>query len=119
MRRRVALAMIFALQVLAPAASARDMAPVPAGACEIVDRSSAVVLLACPANLLPEALRQAGVAACGMYIQCNAWIWTDKTKMPTKAPVTQAELPESFRANAIAIWDNESQSLLTLRRKPR
>ncbi len=119
MKHHAPLFALLALCAFAAPAAAADTVPAGTTTCEVADRSSTVVLLACPAGLAPEALRQAGTAACLMRTQCNAWIWTDRTKMPKTAPAVQADLPESARAHAIAIWANDSQSLLTLRRKPR
>lgn len=119
MTRPTALTATFLLPIFATAAAAGDAAPARAGVCEIVDRSNVVALLACPENLAPQALREAGVAACNMYAKCHAWIWTDRSKIPPKAPAVQTGLPEPVRASAVALWDNGTQSLVLLRRKSR
>jgi hypothetical protein len=46
-------------------------------------------------------------------------VWSDRSKVPGKAPEKDADIPESARAHAVAIWVNESQGLVTLRRKSR
>lgn len=101
------------------AAIAADSVPAGSATCSVIDRSSAVALLACPGGLSHEALRQAGTAACHPVVQCHAWVWADRSKVPGKAPEKEADIPESSRAYAVAIWVNESQGLVTLRRKSR
>lgn len=100
-------------------AIAADSVPAGSATCSVIDRSNAVALLACPGGLSHEDLRQAGTAACHPIVQCHAWVWTDRSKIPGKAPENEADIPESARAHAVAIWVNESQGLVTLRRKSR
>ncbi|MFT3803242.1 MAG: hypothetical protein QM766_18770 [Burkholderiaceae bacterium] len=101
---------------LTPAVLAADSVPAGNSACELVDRNDGVALLVCPHGLDNEALRQAGTAACHSSQQCKAWVWNDRSKVPDKAPVRDADIPESSRRYAAAIWVNESQGLITLRR---
>lgn len=119
MKRQITLPALFALCALALPAAAAETVPAGASTCEVIDRSSTVVLMLCPPGLPAEALREAGSAACLMRTHCNVWIWADRQQVPQKAPAVQADLPESARRHAVAIWVNESQSVVTLRRVPR
>lgn len=119
MNRHVSLSIFVALCVLAIPAAAVETASLETSRCEVVDRSSTTVLLFCAGNLSADALREAGSSVCMMRNQCNAWIWADRQRVPSKAPAAQEHLPESARASASAIWINESQSLIILRRQSR
>lgn len=113
------LSLVLALGAGAASALGADTVPAGSTTCSVIDRSQAVALLACPANLTNEALREAGTAACHPIAQCRAWVWADRSKVPDKAPEKDADIPESARAHAVAIWVNQSQGLITLRRKNR
>jgi len=82
--------------------------------CRIKVRSDAVVILVCPENASAEVWRAAGEAACGPKLLCNAWVWDDNAKAPDTAPVTDPDLPKKAAAQAVAIWVNDSKSLVTL-----
>jgi hypothetical protein len=113
------LTLVLALGAGATSAIGAETVPAGSATCSVIDRSKAVALLACPADLSNEALREAGMAACHPIAQCRAWVWVDRSKIPDKAPEKDADIPESARAHAVAIWVNESQGLITLRRKNR
>jgi hypothetical protein len=51
-------------------------------------------------------------------LMCNAWIWDDPTKAPVKAPATDSDMPKGQAAAAVAIWVNDSNSLISLQRVP-
>lgn len=90
--------------------------PPASATCEVIDRSTSVVVLVCPQGLSNETIRQAGTAACNAELVCNAWIWDDRSKAPNKAPSKEADIPEASRARAVAIWVNQSQGVIRLRR---
>lgn len=88
-----------------------------AGACSVKSRSDRVVILVCPPGASQEVLRSAGVAACqGHTAGCNAWIWDNPTKAPMKAPAIDTDMPKSTTGSARAVWLNESQSLMEVRK---
>jgi hypothetical protein len=83
--------------------------------CTIRSRSQRLVLLLCPAGLDREALQLAGENACKPRVTCNAWIWDDAARMPAVAPATDAELPKHLTAQAVAVWAQDSKSLVIVR----
>lgn len=87
-----------------------------AGECSVKARSNAVVILVCPPLSNAEQWRISGSAACDTKQFCNAWMWDDNAKAPDKAPATDADLPKSSSGAAIAIWVNDSKSLITLKK---
>jgi hypothetical protein len=87
-----------------------------AGECSIKARSNAVVILVCPPLSNAENWRVAGSAACESKQFCNAWVWDDSGKAPNKAPATDADLPKNSSGAAVAIWVNDSKSLVTLKK---
>lgn len=87
-----------------------------AGECTIKARSDAVVIMVCPAFADLNAWRVAGEAACESKQLCNAWLWNDNAKAPDRAPMTDADLPKSSSATAVAIWVNDSKSLVKLKK---
>lgn len=119
MKALTAIAIAVALGGITHSSYGVESVPAGSATCSVIDRSKAVALLACPAGLSNEALREAGTAACHPIAQCHAWVWSDRSKVPGKAPEKDADIPESARAHAVAIWVNESQGLVTLRRKSR
>jgi hypothetical protein len=84
--------------------------------CEVKSRSDAVVVMVCPASSDADAWRKASIAACGDKPYCNVWIWDDATKAPTSAPARDADMPRSQAGAALAVWANDSKSLLSLKR---
>ena len=44
------------------------------------------------------------------------WIWDDAALVPETAPATDAELPKDRTGKAVAVWANDSQSLVSLRK---
>ncbi len=84
--------------------------------CSTKDSSEQLALVLCSASTDQAALKAAGMAACKGKQVCNAWIWDDASKLPPKAPATDKELPKSATGAARAIWINDSQSLIELRK---
>ena len=90
-----------------------------AEACTVKSRSERVVVVVCPKGQNQDQLRAAGTAACkGNTGGCNAWIWDDASKAPTKAPAVDADMPKATAGSARAVWLNDSQSLMELRKAP-
>lgn len=90
----------------------------PAG-CQVKDRSDRVAVVVCAPGTTQAALQAAGADACkGRTSGCNAWIWEDASKAPTKAPAVDTDLPKATAGAARAVWIGDSQSLMELR-KPR
>ncbi|SEO17461.1 hypothetical protein SAMN05216404_1134 [Nitrosospira multiformis] len=88
----------------------------PSSQCTIRDRNDTIVILVCAPGGNPESWRDAAQAACGSTLMCNAWIWDDPSKAPVKAPATDSDMPKGQAVAAIAIWVNDSNSLISLQR---
>lgn len=84
--------------------------------CTVKARSDAVVLMHCKENLSETAWVEAAKAACEPGKACNVWIWEDPGKMPLVAPKTDAELPKSATGAAVAVWANDTASLIKLKK---
>jgi hypothetical protein len=83
--------------------------------CRVKSRSDAVVVMVCP-PAASDARWQADAAnACREKKFCNVWIWNDADKAPTKAPASDAEMPKEAAKRAVAIWANDSNSLMKVR----
>ena len=88
-----------------------------AGSCSVKSRSERVVIVVCPPGATQDVLRTAGVAACKSHATgCNAWIWEDPAKAPMKAPAIDTDMPKTTTGTARAVWLNESQSLMEVRK---
>lgn len=87
-----------------------------AGTCIVKASSGAVAILVCPAQSAEDAWRTAGEIACGSRLACNAWVWDENSKAPEVAPRTDADLPKSSSGQAVAIWINDSKSLVKLKK---
>lgn len=88
-----------------------------AGSCSVKSRSERVAIVVCPSGAKQDVLRAAGAAACKSHTAgCNAWIWDDPAKAPMKAPAIDTDMPKSTTGSARAVWLNESQSLMELRK---
>lgn len=74
------------------------------------------MIMVCPVFADADVWRMAGEAACESKQACNAWVWDDDAKAPNKAPKTDAQLPKSTSAQAVAIWVNDSKSLVKLKK---
>jgi len=85
-------------------------------ACSVKDRTEALVLMFCPGQLNEKVWIEAGKSACSLGQLCNVWIWDDRSKMPETAPKTDAELSKTLAGAAVAIWVNDSQSLMKLKK---
>lgn len=109
------------LKSLALATSALAMASPSTGHaaqddCTVKSRSSAVVLMHCKANLAETVWVEAAKAACEPDKACNVWIWEDLSKIPQTAPHTDTDLPRSATGAAVAVWINDTASLMRLKK---
>ena len=86
--------------------------------CESKDSSAELALVLCDKGTGQAALKAAGQAACKGKTVCNAWIWEDASKMPAKAPASGKDLPKTATGAARAVWIQDSQSLIELRKAP-
>jgi hypothetical protein len=91
----------------------------PAGAdnetrCSVRHAKGSIRVVICPPGLDQEALRAAGEKACGEARMCNAWIWDDAEKAPKDAPAADADLEPQYVGEAVAVWANDSRSLMLI-----
>ncbi|PZW47075.1 hypothetical protein C8P66_107113 [Humitalea rosea] len=114
--RTLFLAMAIAALPAGGKAQAPAQAQAQSGACVIKSRSETLVVMVCPPRADAVAWRSAGQAACAARNICNVWIWDDATKAPPLAPRTDAGLSRANSGAAVAIWVNDSASLVLLRR---
>ncbi len=85
--------------------------------CSIRDSSEKVVLVVCPAGLDQPEWRAAGTKACRSTTGiCNAWIWDSQEKAPEKAPLMDGDMDIKNRGDAIAVWVNDAQRLMIIRK---
>lgn len=98
-----------------PALADEDAAPV----CEHKGTNGMVTMLLCPEGLELEKLANEGKAACDGRMPCGAWIWTDASFIPEEAPDAHDKLSQESVQNALAIWVNEDQKIITLERTAR
>lgn len=83
--------------------------------CTVKNRSEAIVVVVCQPALDQAVWSKAGRQACGPRTKCNAWIWDDAKKAPDVAPLADANLTAQQSASAVAVWANDSQSLLLIK----
>lgn len=95
---------------LAHAADAR------APSCTVRAQSDALVVMVCPPTAGAPQWRAAAESACKARTTCNVWIWDDALQAPAEAPASDEQLPKSMTRNAVAVWANDSKSLINLRR---
>jgi len=82
--------------------------------CQTGDFRNFTAIVLCPADLNQEQWRDAGADACGDRKPCAAWIWTNEEIMPAEAPETPEDFSQEQIVNAVAIWVNEDQNLITI-----
>ena len=88
-----------------------------AAECERVNRSDNVVLMSCAQVVDAEAMVAVAKEECGEDKTCNVWFWSSEVGLPDTAPATDAELPTALTSKALAVWANDSGSLMTLKKK--
>ena len=88
---------------------------IPGSQCEYIGKFVWAPVVICPPNVGEQEWRRAGQAACFWPGQprrpCNAWIWDDPAKAPSKPasfanPMTDAQLDST-----VAVWINKMQTL--------
>jgi hypothetical protein len=84
-------------------------------ACWVRSRSSQWVVLICTPDAGEQVWRVRSQAACADQSRCNVWIWEQPAKAPESAPSTDADITLLQASAALALWINESQSLVKLR----
>ena len=116
MKRRfsVVLALVLAAP-LSGAVAAEQKAP-EKSQCSVRSSTGLLKVVICPPGLDEEALRVAGQEACGIAVLCNAWIWDDAAKAPSKVPEGQSEIDPKDAQSAVAVWFNDRKGLLMVRR---
>ena len=78
-----------------------------ASQCEHRPMGRLIVVVICPPGLGEEEWRMAGQLACSSRRPCNAWIWDDPAKSPTRSPpMTDAQVN-----SAVAVWINNTGTL--------
>ena len=82
--------------------------------CYTKDKSETIVLLVCSNDSHEAQWKNAGKAACESKNRCNAWIWGNPADVPDEAPLQDVMLPKNKTAKALAVWVNDSQSLIKI-----
>ena len=111
MRRHEGWAVQGAAAVLALVATADACAEGPA-ICSVRARSTQLIVLICTPNAGDQVWRVRSQAACADQSRCNVWIWDQPAKAPEFAPVSDAQISRFQADAAVAVWINESQTLL-------
>ena len=78
--------------------------------------SGTVVIIVCDTEPDQIKWRDAGVGACAGKAECNAWFWLDRAVAPKSAPISDGEIPRAAVNAARAVWVNETQQLILLRK---
>lgn len=94
-----------------PVAAQDEYAPV----CEGKGSNGMVSMLLCPEGLDSEALANEGRAICQEREPCGVWVWTDASFVPDEVPDAHDKLPKESVRNALAIWVNEAEQLISLK----
>lgn len=84
--------------------------------CSVRAQSTAIVVMVCPKGYDASTIQAAATAACGARQDCNVWVWDAESKAPQKAPQRDADFDKAQAATAIAVWANDSKSLMRLQR---
>ena len=84
--------------------------------CTVRDAAGLIRVVICPAALDAEALRAAGEEACGITLNCSAWIWDDADLAPYQLPDADLEVEPQYARNAVAVWFNDRKGLMMIRR---
>ncbi len=82
--------------------------------CEAKGANGMVAMLLCPEGLTIAEYAKEGKFLCQDTKPCGAWIWTDAAHIPEEVPDAHDKLPKESVQNAIAIWMNELDQLITI-----
>lgn len=104
----------FAATLLATVAHATGNDPAPK--CRVTASSDQIAIVLCAKGLKEGELADIGGEACGLRTGCNAWIWDDPDVMPKTAPKSDAGIAKAQAAAAVAVWANDSKSLLLIKK---
>ena len=80
--------------------------------CWIKARSSQWVVLICTPDAGEQVWRVRSQAACADQSRCNVWIWDQPAKAPEFAPPRDVDVFRFQGEAAVAVWINESQTLI-------
>lgn len=86
-----------------------------AATCNQASRSDDIVLMRCSVDSTSETWIAAAKQACGEDKSCNVWFWHHGVELPKAAPLKDIDLPKNLTSKALAVWANDSSSLLTLK----
>ncbi|MGP6087726.1 hypothetical protein [Antarctobacter jejuensis] len=86
-------------------------------ACELKGENGMVSMLLCPAGLDSAAYADEGRIACEARAPCGAWIWINADAVPEEAPDAHDKLPKESVRQAVAIWINDKQELMVLKKE--
>ncbi len=87
-----------------------------AATCDQASRSENIVLMSCSLDSNSEAWIDAAKQACGEDKTCNVWFWHRGVELPKTAPLKDIDLPKNLTSKAVAVWANDSSSLVTLKK---
>lgn len=87
-----------------------------AATCDQASRSDDIVLMSCSVDSTSETWMAAAKQACGDDKSCNVWFWPHGVELPKKAPLKDIDLPKNLTSKAVAVWANDSSSLVTLKK---
>jgi len=90
---------------------------VHANECKLVSRSKDVALMQCSKDAHQDTWVASAKAICLDDSRCNVWIWPTEVQLPEQAPDTDMELPKSLTSQALAVWANDTATLLQLKKK--
>lgn len=85
--------------------------------CKLASRSADVVLMQCAQVSDTEVMVAAAKKECGDDASCNVWFWNSDIALPEVAPEKDVGLPKALTSSAVAVWANDSSSLLSLKKK--
>ena len=114
MRARVMIFGFVLLIATLPASAAEPAASTPATPCTIKTRNDRIVIMVCPQGLGRTEWQNAGKSACDATKRCRVWIWDDAGKAPDAAPASDEALSQKLAFAAVAVWVNDSESLILL-----
>lgn len=83
--------------------------------CNVVSRSSQLVLMQCDASSDRNVWLAAAKTVCESDQRCNVWFWPAGVRLPAVAPSRDQDLPRHLTSQALAVWANDSSSLLELK----
>jgi len=86
-----------------------------AAECHLVSRSAQLVLMQCDTSSDRDVWRATAKTVCESSQRCNVWFWPVGVNLPAVAPSRDQDLPRHLTSKAMAVWVNDSTSLLELK----